>query len=157
MHASNDTNPTLTDAKMKALRAFTSKHRPTICECAVRAFDLGRKPNNAESNVFFITLRERPGATKTELLYEVIDAAVLSFNDFPPELAEELRTMRKILTDSHQSDEYAYDGIFFSMLHDTTHHIRNVVPSSWSKENTYDKPMPYLEMLKKNLNGGILF
>ena len=65
----DDPNPALTDAKMKALRAFTSKHRPTICECTVRALDLGRNPANAASKVLMIELRERPGATKTELLY----------------------------------------------------------------------------------------
>ena len=150
-------NPALgfVDDKLKALRAFTGKHRPTLCECGVRALDLGRNPSNAETKFFLVRVRERAGAKKVELSYEFVDAQVVDYDSLFPSLAAEMKGVLDTMNVINK--QQGLDGTLFVVLHDMESGVRNNAPVGFSKQAAYSRPMPYLEMLSQCLNEGIVY
>jgi len=61
------------------LRAFTSKHRPTIAEAAIRALEVCVDPSRAFRDVVIIFLQSRSGPTRTETKFYATGADVVSF------------------------------------------------------------------------------
>jgi len=140
--------------KMKTLRTFTSKHRPTLCQCGVRALDLGRNPQNAEIKFLRIHVRQRPDPQPAHLLYVVEDAEVVAYDDLPPSQAAE---MKGVLKESKRTGAANMAESFFVMLHDAVTQLCNVAPVSFAKEATYPEPIPYKEYLMEHLNNGIIY
>ncbi|KZT12829.1 uncharacterized protein LAESUDRAFT_17982 [Laetiporus sulphureus 93-53] len=81
--------------RLKVLRDFTQKHRPTISEAGLRALDLCVDRTRADRDVLIIYLRPRPGATRIETQFYVIDADVMPFESLPKEKHEEMRSQLK--------------------------------------------------------------
>ena len=80
---------------MKDLRAFTSKHRPTISEAASTALGVARDPKRAQEYVFVIFLRPRPTSTHVETAFFAFGAAVVPFSAFSPEQVAEMKGQLK--------------------------------------------------------------
>ncbi|GJE89436.1 zinc finger MYND domain-containing protein [Phanerochaete sordida] len=143
----------LVEYKQKTLRAFTSKHRPALCEAGTRALDLGRSPRNAEHHFLRIRVRQRPGAQLAHLLYTVEDAEVVAYADLPAAQATE---MQGVLREANRTRGEGMDGTFFVMLLDVVTNVCNIAPVSFGKSATYSVPMPYKEFLVEHLDGGIV-
>ncbi|KAI0629515.1 hypothetical protein C8Q77DRAFT_291674 [Trametes polyzona] len=80
---------------MKDLRAFTSKHRPSISSAAQAALGVSEKPQRAQENVFVIFLRPRPSSSRTETLFWALGAAVVPFSAFPSDQVAEMKGQLK--------------------------------------------------------------
>ena len=139
--------------KQEAFRAFTSKHRPALCEAGVRALDLGRAPQNAEHKFLRIKVRQRQGSQLAHLLYTVEDAEVVAYDDLPAAQATE---MKGVLREANRTRGEGMDGTFFVMLFDVVTSVCNIAPVSFAKTATYSVPMPYKEFLVEHLDGGII-
>ncbi|KAI0669543.1 hypothetical protein C8Q78DRAFT_184740 [Trametes maxima] len=84
---------------MKDLRAFTSKHRPTISSAARTALGCVENPKRAQEYVFVIFLRPRPSSSHIETAYWALGAAVVPFSAFPPDQIAEMKGQLKSATD----------------------------------------------------------
>ncbi|KAI9067489.1 hypothetical protein FKP32DRAFT_1563700 [Trametes sanguinea] len=85
---------------VKDLRAFTSKHRPSISVAAQAALQVLSDPKRAEQYVFAIFLRPRPkGAAHIETAFWAIGAAVVPFSAFPPDQVAEMKGQLKSARD----------------------------------------------------------
>lgn len=142
------------DGKLKALRAFTGKHRPTLCECGVRALELGANIGNAEDKFLVVRVRTRAGAQRAELSFVAEDVGVMRYDALPPASAAEMKAVLRDMDAVNRRQ--GSDGTFFIMVLDVETGVRNNAPVGFSKESTYATPMPYREMLFRNLNEGIV-
>lgn len=142
----------MVEYKLKTLRAFTSKHRPTLGECGVRALDLGRNPRNAQEKFLKINVRQRPGMQLADVLYVVEDAEVVAYADLPPEQVAE---MLGVLGEMNKNRGRGMEGTFFVMLHDVVTELKNITPITYAKSATYSRQLPYKEFLMEHLNNGI--
>lgn len=142
----------LVDAKLKALRAFTSKHRPTLCECGIRALELGISLANCEHEFLLVRVRERPGWKKAELSFVVEGTGPARYDWLAPQLAAEMQVVRRQADESNKRTGMA--GTFFVVLLDVETGIRNNAPVGFTQDSTYPKPIPYKEMLLDFLNNG---
>ncbi|KAI0653305.1 hypothetical protein C8Q70DRAFT_640144 [Cubamyces menziesii] len=85
---------------MKDLRAFTSKHRPSISSAAAAALGVKKNPQRSEEYVFAIFLRpRRKGAARIETAFWALGAAVVPMRVFPPDQLAEMRTQHKSARD----------------------------------------------------------
>ncbi|KAM5537922.1 hypothetical protein V8D89_008398 [Ganoderma adspersum] len=80
---------------MKDLRAFTSKHRPTISEAAATALGVAQDPKRAQEFVFVIFLRPRPASGRIETAFFAFGAAVVPFSAFSKEQIAEMKGQLK--------------------------------------------------------------
>ncbi|KAI0752798.1 hypothetical protein C8Q80DRAFT_1267287 [Daedaleopsis nitida] len=80
---------------MKDLRAFTSKHRPTISEAAATALGVAEDPKRAQEFVFVIFLRPRPASTHVETAFFAFGAVIVPFSAFTPDQEREMRGQLK--------------------------------------------------------------
>lgn len=80
---------------VKDLRAFTSKHRPTISEAASTALEVAKDPKRAQDYVFVIYLRPRPSSTRAETSFFAFGAAVVPFSAFSNEQVAEMKGQLK--------------------------------------------------------------
>ncbi|KAL1937857.1 hypothetical protein VTO73DRAFT_12750 [Trametes versicolor] len=84
---------------MKDLRAFTSKHRPSISSAAQAALGVAKNPQRAQEYVFAIFLRPRSNPTRTETAFWALGAAIVPFSAFPPDQIAEMKGQLKSATD----------------------------------------------------------
>lgn len=80
---------------MKDLRAFTSKHRPTISEAASTALGVAQDPQRAQEFVFVIFLRPRPTSAHIETAFFAFGAAVVPFSAFSEQQHTEMKAQLK--------------------------------------------------------------
>lgn len=81
---------------LKNVRAFTSKHRPTIAEASIRALEVCVDPARAFQNVLLIFLSTRSGSSRTETMFYATSADVVPFEIFGTSKAEEMRGQLKL-------------------------------------------------------------
>ncbi|TFK63417.1 hypothetical protein BDN72DRAFT_322928 [Pluteus cervinus] len=144
-------NPSNAD-KLKKLRAFTNKHRPTLSEAGIQALEVGINPENAMNKVLLITLRGRQ-ATRAELSYFAINVEVVPIETFGPKAAD-MREQLELDKASNEGTEFS--GMFFVVLHDIGQMITNIMPVGFIPKAAHRQPMPWKEWLVKHLNEGIL-
>ncbi|KAH9846497.1 hypothetical protein C2E23DRAFT_575533 [Lenzites betulinus] len=84
---------------MKDVRAFTSKHRPSISKAAAAALDVANAPQNAQQSVFAVFLRPRPSSSRTETSFWAVGAAVVPFSAFPAVHIAEMKGQLKAAHD----------------------------------------------------------
>ena len=125
-----------------------------LCECGVRALELGRNALNAETEFFLVCVRERPGATKPELAYIVEQAGAQLYSSLPAPMAAEMQSVRREMNKINVEQE-GLDGTFFVMLLDLDSGARNNAPVGFSKQATYTSSKSFRELLFHHLNNGI--
>lgn len=135
----------------KLLRAFTSKHRPTLCQCAYLALILDRFPENADDMIFLVQVRKRPGANRTELAYIVENASPIPYSQFRHQEAE-MQAVRKAAHESQRG--LGYDGTFMMMLLDVENGMSNIAPGSFKVKDANPTPIPWKDYLIQQLNEG---
>ncbi|KAJ6471590.1 hypothetical protein C8R47DRAFT_1297351 [Mycena vitilis] len=123
-----------TDA-LKALRAFTAKHRPTVAEGGIRALNF-----------------QRGDSTRIQTAYTVVSVAVVPIAVFPT--SQEMRAQLKQAIEDNRRLGMA--GAIFVILMDLDTGVSNVAPVGFG-----DEPFPPLgttveEWLTTRLNEGII-
>ncbi|KAJ6454207.1 hypothetical protein C8R45DRAFT_882233 [Mycena sanguinolenta] len=114
---------------LKALRAFTSKHRPTIAEAGIRALGVFTDPSRAEHDLLLILLRPRLESPRVETTFWVTAANVVPISTFPQR--EEMRGQLKVASDANKRSGMA--GALFVMLMDIEGGTTNVAPVGFPK------------------------
>ncbi|KAJ7851421.1 hypothetical protein B0H14DRAFT_3866343 [Mycena olivaceomarginata] len=138
----------------KALRDFTSKHRPTINETAIRALNVFEDPSCAERDLLMIKLRPRLYSTRTQTAFCVTAANVVPIDAFP--MAEDMRgQLKRIKEDDKQVGALGALLVVLQVI-DTKSMLflcrfQRVPPPSLPQPE-----MPWEDMLKIMLNKGLV-
>ncbi|KAJ7923714.1 hypothetical protein B0H13DRAFT_1602357, partial [Mycena leptocephala] len=139
----------------KALRDFTSKHRPTINETAVRALNVFEDPSRAERDLLMIRLRPRLDSTRTQTAFCVTATNVVPIDAFP--MAEDMRGQLKQMKED--SKRVGTLGALLVVLEVTDTKSINVVPVPIPKGpplSLRQPEIPWEDMLKIMLNNGLV-
>ena len=139
----------------KLLSTFMTKHQPILCESAIRALDLGNKPENAERYFLAIHLSRRPGKHPPQSAFEVIRAEQTPYEIMGPEKAKIMMNERAQIDQNNRRT--GMDGTFFVVLYDSVSLARSALPVGYSKETTFKEPGPWKEMLFECMNEGVVF
>ena len=73
------------------LRAFCTKHRPTLTFAASCALDLHDDPSKALTHVARVHVYSRKASKRTETAFYAVEIKASPIDDFPKEMADELR------------------------------------------------------------------
>jgi hypothetical protein len=140
---------------LQNLRAFTSKHRPTIAEASVRALEVCVDPSRAFRNVVIIFLQSRSGPTRTETMFYATGADIVPFEFFGPK-AEEMRGQHKLANDNNIRTGMM--GTVFAVLSHLSSGMMNVCPVGFPKDvkDIMYAGMPWKEWMLNRLNEGIV-
>jgi hypothetical protein len=141
---------------LKSIRAFTSKHRPTIAEASIRALEIWVDPSRAFRDVFVVFLQTRPGSTRTETSFFVTSADVVPFESFGPRHAEEMLGQLKLAHDDNVRTGMV--GAVFAVLYHPTSGAMNICPVGFPKEvsKEMDLRIAWKEWMMQRLNEGIV-
>lgn len=141
---------------LKNLRAFTSKHRPTIAEASLRALEVCVDPSRAFRDVVVIFLESRSGSTRTETSFFATGADVVPFESFGPVKAEEMRGQLKLAHDNNIRTGMM--GAVFAILCNPSSGAMNVCPIGFPKDigKMMYAGMPWKEWMLNRLNEGIV-
>lgn len=145
------------DERWKNLRAFTSKHRPTLAECGVRALDLMVDPSRAFRDTLSVFVHPRPNTSQAATFFIVVEARICPIEDYGPVHAAEMKKHLALVSANHQ--RLGLLGTFFvvlQVLEEGKVPIVNVVPFGFGKKTMKGmKPgMPWKELLSTLLNEG---
>ena len=107
------------------IRAFTSKHRPTIAEASIRALEVCVDPSRAFRDLVLIFLSTRSGSSRTETMFYATSADVVPFETFGSK-AEEMRGQLKLANDHNLRTGMM--GTVFAVLWHTSSGATNICP-----------------------------
>ncbi|KAF7346765.1 hypothetical protein MSAN_01815000 [Mycena sanguinolenta] len=114
---------------LKALSAFTAKHRPTLAEAGIRALGVVTDPSRAERDLLVILLRPRLDSPRVETTFWVTAASVVPMSTFPQ--AEEMRNQLKLANEANKPSGMA--GALFVMLMEIEGGTTNLAPVGFPK------------------------
>ena len=137
----------------RLLRAFTSKHRPSIADAGVRALNLHADPKRAKDFALVIFLRSREGSRRTETAFYATGADVVSFDYFPTK--DEMREQLQYAHDQNVRAGADLIGALFVVLVDVDTMISNIAPVGFSRE-VCEPPGNWKEDLLRRLNDGAI-
>lgn len=142
--------------RLKILRDFTQKHRPTIAEAGLRALELCVDASRAERDVLAIYLKARPKATRVETQFYAIGADILPLDGFPEEKHDEMRSQLKYAADMNR--KHGALGAMFVMLMCVDERISNIAPVGFSQDvlDEMYPGQPWKEWLITRMNEGIV-
>ncbi|KAJ6496069.1 hypothetical protein C8R45DRAFT_802451, partial [Mycena sanguinolenta] len=109
---------------LKALRAFTGKHRPTLSEAGTRALGVIADPSRAERDVLLVLLRPRLDSPRVETTFWVTAVSVVPLSGFPQ--AEEMRGQLQLASEANKRE--GVTGALLVMMMDPVNENINVVP-----------------------------
>ncbi|KAF8202741.1 hypothetical protein K438DRAFT_1758055 [Mycena galopus ATCC 62051] len=146
--------PATTAATLKALRAFTSKHRPTVAEAGVRALGVFADPSRAERDVLLILLRPRLDSPRIETSFWVTSASVVPLATFTK--AEEMRGQLQMANAALRRVGNA--GALLVLLMETDTGTTNVAPVGFpaSPDNLEPLSTTWEAWLTRRLNEGVV-
>ena len=141
----------------KALREFTSKHRPTLCAAGQRALEIAKDPSAARDKLLLVMVASRPAA-RTELKFYVTGADVVPFEMFGAAQAREMRGQLRLAEQQHRRNGKA--GVFFVKLMAVDAGVANIAAVGFSKK-IEDVPFEQMnttwkDFLMLKLNHGIV-
>ncbi|KAH9476565.1 hypothetical protein JR316_0010605 [Psilocybe cubensis] len=141
---------------LKSLRAFCSKHRPSLAEYGIRSMDLSLDPTRSLRDVVLIKVKSVPNARRAETSFKAVDAEVVSTDTFGFAQGEELRGQLK---DFHnQQKRIGKLGGIMVMVLDVDTNTSNVCPVGFGKDVLRLKAgLPWKEPLIRTLNKGIVY
>ncbi|OBZ69682.1 hypothetical protein A0H81_10192 [Grifola frondosa] len=141
---------------LKALRGFTSKHRPTLAQAGMHALDACADPTRAQNYVFVVYLRRRADSRRAETAYYALGAAAVPFDAFPKLQAEEMRRQLRVAHELNVSDGCmgALDVIMLCI----DEGIFNIVPVGFDPDTPLARlgASDWRHWLLKRLNEGIV-
>ncbi|KZT12838.1 uncharacterized protein LAESUDRAFT_638817, partial [Laetiporus sulphureus 93-53] len=140
---------------LKALRAYISKHRPTIADCAVHALDVYNDLTCTEREVLLILLYTCPNAICTETSFYVEDTTTASFELFGPEKSEEMHGQLRITAADNLKN--GMDGTLFVMLFCVDSGVSNIAPVGFCRADFRGlKRHDWKNFMTKCMNEGIV-
>lgn len=145
--------PSINPNSVRLLRAFTSKHRPSIAEAGVRALNLHADPKRAKDFVLVVFLRLREGSRRTETAYYATGADVTAIDSFPQK--DEMRQQLQHAYHQHRRSGRDIIGALFVVLMALDDMTTNVAPVVFSREVCIP-PGNWKEELLQRINDGIV-
>jgi hypothetical protein len=140
---------------VKSLRAFTSKHRPTVAEAGIRALGVLADPTRAECDVLLIFVRPRLDSPRVETSFWVTEAGPAPIASFPK--SDEMRGQLKLASDQYKQS--GLTGALLVVLMETDSGTCNIAPVGYSQMSSkYMKPLstPWKEWLTGRMNEGLV-
>ncbi|KAI0690786.1 hypothetical protein C8T65DRAFT_699913 [Cerioporus squamosus] len=145
---------------MKALRAFSSKHGPSLADAAYAAMDIFEHPEHAQDRLMVVVVRPRPHSKRPETAFYCYAAQVYKQDavPMPPAQMAQMRLMVKTTNESRVQRGAA--GTFLVMLHNVEGCMTNMVPFAF--QITGEDPLPedskhnWRSTLLHMLNSGIV-
>jgi len=139
------------------LRAFTSKHRPSLAHYGIFALDLVVDYTRCLRDILHLIFAHRPEAVRSELSFFLISADAVPLET----LGAEGEEMREQLVQANEAQRRIGGlGCFFVVLKCTTpsNLAGNVAPVSFTKEELVGlRPgTPWRDELTRRLNEGII-
>ena len=145
---------------MKRLRAFSSKHGPSLADGGYAAMKIFEHPERAMDSVFAVAMRPRRDSTRPETGFCVYDAGVFKLADLPYPPEERANLKELIVTAGNTYKKHGAAGVFLVMMHNVEGCASNVVPFTYYErgENHLSKEMqenwkPYMLRM---MNEGIV-
>lgn len=143
-------------ATLKALRAFCSKHRPSIAEYGIRALDLPLDPTRSLREVVVIDVVAVPDAKGPETAFKAVSANVVPMDVFGSVQGAELRSQLKNL--EQQQKRIGQTGGIMVLVSDTGTGLSNACPVGFGKDTlTLKTGLPWKEPLIYTMNSGIVY
>ncbi|KAI0076493.1 hypothetical protein K474DRAFT_1662849 [Panus rudis PR-1116 ss-1] len=138
------------------LRAFTSKHRPTIAQAGVRALELYKDINRARTHILRIDLRSRPGSRRPETLFYLVNAEVTPLSEFEPGMRANMESQLEVAREQNIRSGHGMIGALFVMLTSVETRVSNIAPVGFDNSVRGLRPGNWREALTKLLNEGIV-
>ncbi|KAF7375399.1 hypothetical protein MSAN_00427500 [Mycena sanguinolenta] len=140
---------------LKALRAFTGKHRPTLSEAGIRALGVTTDPSRAERDVLLVLVRPRLDSPRVETTFCVTAVSIVPLSGFPQ--AEEMRG--QLQRASEENRRGGSTGALLVMLMDPINETINVMAVGFkTASRRFSQPLAttWEEWLTKRLNEGVV-
>ncbi|KDQ49547.1 hypothetical protein JAAARDRAFT_42780 [Jaapia argillacea MUCL 33604] len=151
------TNSSVAYSDIKLLRAFTSKHRPSLAEYGIRALDLVSDPTRCLRDVLLVNLANRPESGRSETSFYALSVQVVPLEFFHGN-AEEMRG--QLLQLNEQQKRIGMTGSFFVVLACIAggECVSNIAPVGFDKSSLFGlkRGMPWKDELMRKLNEGIV-
>ncbi|PPQ91624.1 hypothetical protein CVT25_012805 [Psilocybe cyanescens] len=140
----------------KALRAFCSKHRPSIAEYGIRALDLPLDPTRSLREVVLIKVKSVPNAKRAEMSFMALSAELVPAEALGRAQGEELRSQLKNF--EQQQKRMGQLGGIMVLVFDIDTNMSNACPVGFGKDVLTLKPgQPWKEPLLRTLNSGTVY
>nr|VWO94968.1 Zn(2)-C6 fungal-type domain-containing protein [Ganoderma boninense] len=119
---------------MKRLRAFSSKHGPSLADGGFAAMNIFEHPERATDSVFAVAMRPRRDSTRPETGFYVYDAGVFKIADLPYPPGELAKIREMIVTAGNTWKQRGAAGVFLVMMHNVEGCMSNMVPFTYYEE-----------------------
>lgn len=119
--------------RMKQLRAFTTKHRPTLVQLGRLALDLHEHPENWLKYVLLVQVRARHDSKKAETAFHVHDI-LLKTPDFWGEQRDSILVQFKYM--SEVQDRVGGYGGYTAVVQDLDTRLQNIVGVGFTDDLT---------------------
>ncbi|KAF5325095.1 hypothetical protein D9619_010010 [Psilocybe cf. subviscida] len=119
--------------RMKQLRAFTTKHRPTLVQLGRLALDLYKHPENWLKYVLIVRVRVRHDSKKAETAFHVHDILVET-PDFCGKYKDSILVQFKYMREVN--DRVGGDGGYTAVIQDLDTRLQNIVGVGFTRELT---------------------
>lgn len=145
---------------MRSLRAFTTRHRPTLATLSMVGLRLRQDPGNGWREFVRVRVQERVGETRPERAWRALDVGVGSYDELPRDMVRDLLGQLREMGTFFAAKVQGVDGLFYVMMEDEDTGMRCPVPISYEKETLGAAP-PGAEQIWKDkmmtvLNDGIV-
>ncbi|OCH84049.1 hypothetical protein OBBRIDRAFT_453754 [Obba rivulosa] len=141
--------------RLRLLRAFTTKHRPSISEAVVRALDLCADVSRAQRDMLVLYLTARPAPVRTEKAFQLIATDVIPIGGLWPEREAEMKMMLGKAHDTITQHTSA-PGAVLVTLACIDQHVVNICPVCIQSLEGLTPGLPWEEKLMRMLNEGIV-
>ena len=118
---------------MKRLRAFSSKHGPSLADGGYAAMNIFKHPERAMDSVFAVAMHPRRDSTRPETGFYVYDARVFRLADLPYPGEGQERIKEMIVTSGNTWKKHGAAGVFLVMMHNVEGCMSNMVPFTYYK------------------------
>jgi len=146
-----------TATSLDNLRAFASKHRPTLAGYGVRALDLVADHTRCVRDVLHLVFVHRAEAARSEMSFFLISADVVPLETFGDK-AEEMREQLQLANEAQ--GRAGLTGSFYVVLNciSPDNIAMNITPVGFAKRDLgqFRPGMPWKEELMRRLNEGIV-
>ncbi|KDQ07500.1 hypothetical protein BOTBODRAFT_38799 [Botryobasidium botryosum FD-172 SS1] len=149
-------NPTMATS-LENLRAFTSKHRPTLAEYGIRALDLVVDHTRCLRDVLHLVLVHRAEAARIEMSFFLVTVDVVPLESFGGK-AEEMREQLQLANEAQRGAGLTGSfGVVLTCM-SPSNPAMNITFVGFTKRDLADftPGMPWKEELTRRLNEGIV-
>lgn len=137
------------------LRAFCTKHRPTITFAAACALHLHTSPARSLTHVCQVYVYSRKASKRTETAFYAVEIEVTDIDEFPKEMADEMREQMAMARE--KCVKAGGEGLFYVLVKCVDTVVANLMGSGFSRETCEEEYVEdWKEIALKRLNEGIV-